>query len=211
MKATNENGKIETCDALRRGQASAYLDGELDAASSALFEAHLKACVACAAALTEQRRLLAVLNSAFAAEQPRARAAMRLPENFAEIVTARAQTDMNGLSARAERVRALRLSLALAIICALILGIAVIAFGGASAFDAVRAFARASESVLSVVGRAVRDASAGGAVVLRAIGAPFVSSSDPVTLAVWSVFACALIALLHLIGGNRREHASERR
>lgn len=205
----NETGKIETCDALRRGQASAYLDGELDTEASALFETHTKSCGACADALTEQRRLLAVLNIAFAAEHPRARETMRLPENFAEIITARAQTDMKGLNARAERVRALRLCLALAIVCALILGIGVIAFGGASAFDAVRAFARASESVLSVAGRTIRDASAGGAVVLRTIGARFVSHPDPVTLTVWSVFACALIALLRLIGGNRGEHASE--
>ncbi len=200
-----ESGKIEICDASWHVQVSAYLDGELNAEASALFEAHVRACRACAALVAEQRRLLAVLDAAFAGASPREPETIQLPKNFAEIVTARAQTDMSGLRMPSERVRALRLCVGLTLGCVLLLLAGAVIFGG----DGVSMFARATESVVGVAGRAGRNASAGGAVVLRAIGGRFVSHFDPVTFAVWVMFAFALIALLRLIGSYHREHVRE--
>ncbi|HVG28925.1 MAG TPA: zf-HC2 domain-containing protein, partial [Pyrinomonadaceae bacterium] len=72
---------------------AAYLDGELSVAESSSFEEHLLACAPCAAALSEQRRLLCLLDAAFA----RAQKKVELPEDFARVVKARAQTDMTSV------------------------------------------------------------------------------------------------------------------
>lgn len=205
----NESHKIESCNscnAAERGQASAYLDGELDPKASNLFEAHIEVCTLCVATLAEQRRLLAVLDAAFSGEALREGEVIRLPKNFAEVVTARAQTDMSGLSAPSEKVRALRLSIGLAMMCAFLLLAGAIMFTGD---ETLSAFASATESVLSMAVRAGRDASAGGTIILRAIGGRFVSQLDSVTFFIWGLFACALIALFRLINSYRGETVSE--
>jgi anti-sigma factor RsiW len=199
----SENQKIESCnscDAPERVQVSAYLDGELDAKASASFEAHIKICAVCAMTLAEQRRLLAVLDAAFASETLGGQESIRLPKNFAEVVTARAQTDMSGLSAPSEKVRALRLSVGLATACAFLLLAGAVMFIGDEKFSA---FASATESILSMAARAGRDASAGGAIILRAVGGRFVSHLDSVTFFIWGLFACALVALFRLINSYR--------
>lgn len=201
----HHSDKTQTCDAALALDVSAYLDGELSEAASALFEAHAKVCAACSAALFEQRRLLAVLNAAFVGEPWHAGdAAIALPKNFAQIVTARAQTDMSGLRIRSERIRAIRLCVVLAALCVFALLVGATAYSGIDGlFHSLRAFGQATQSVLGVAGRAVTDASAGGAVVLRALGGSFVSQSGPVAFVAWAIFACALLMLLRLIGNYR--------
>ncbi|HEX8852022.1 MAG TPA: zf-HC2 domain-containing protein, partial [Pyrinomonadaceae bacterium] len=105
-----ENEQTGSC---RRAEtAAAYLDGELDAAEALLFESHLRECSVCAAALLEQRRLLCLLDTAFAAREE---ACAALPKDFARVVTARAQTDMSGLRSKSEHRTALKICAALTV------------------------------------------------------------------------------------------------
>ena len=203
------NRNTELCDE-PHGQVSAYLDGELEHEASVLFEEHVRTCSSCAATLVEQKRLLAVLDTALFSTQFNGKEAMQLPKNFAQIVSVRAQTHISGLRTRREQSRALLLCVGLALVCGFILFAGTVALmGSARTVDAVRVSARAGESLIGVVGRAGRDASAGGAVVLRAIGGRFVSKFDIVAFTVWLAFAGSLIALLRLIGSYRREHTAE--
>src|SRR3982074_3835795 len=91
-------------------QIAAYLDGELDGASSTVLENHLKECSRCAAELTEQRQLLCAFNSALGQS-----GALPLPKDFAQIVAAHAESDMSGMRGRAEHKRALKYCVLLAV------------------------------------------------------------------------------------------------
>src|SRR5215212_8395803 len=90
-------------------EVAAYLDGELGTGALLAFEEHLKQCRSCAEKLEEQRRLLRTLDMAFSEEKT-----LRLPADFARVVTAHAQTDMSGVREKQERGRALQLCAALA-------------------------------------------------------------------------------------------------
>ncbi len=188
-----------------RAQATAaYLDGELDTAASEAFEAHVKGCTACAATLTEQRRLLCLLDVAFAARAPE-RGGERIPKDFARVVTARAKTDICGpLRRRAERVFAFKL-------CA---GLAVAAFAllGSSLFESALApawaFARSAAGVASLIAHALADAASAAALILRAVGGRLLHGPDATTIFQWAFIAGAALLLLRLIAGYRRAAAN---
>ncbi|MGB8510894.1 MAG: zf-HC2 domain-containing protein, partial [Pyrinomonadaceae bacterium] len=98
-------------DCARTSLTAAYLDGELEAAASSVFELHLKECGDCSAALAEQRRLLCLLDAAFDQTFEKRFAP---PKDFTRVVRARAQTDMTGVRTRSERTLALKICVALA-------------------------------------------------------------------------------------------------
>lgn len=180
---------------------AAYLDGELDAADTLRFERHLDECRACAAALTEQKRLLCLFDAAFDETFERK---LDLPENFTKVVTARAQTDMRGLRAGTEHRRALAL-------CAS-LGVASFALLGATVFGETFAPAvkigRLILSVLAIAAHALADAGHGAAVILRSVGHLLVAEPLHLRLLTWLLFACALALLLRLIGRYHRRDAN---
>ncbi|MDX6696362.1 MAG: hypothetical protein QOF02_3965, partial [Blastocatellia bacterium] len=100
-------------------EIAAYLDGELNAQSAALFDGHLKECADCQSELLEQRRLLCTLDFALGGSED---GDIALPKNFSRVVAAHAQSDLRSL--RSERGRALRLCLALAVLSFALLGAA---------------------------------------------------------------------------------------
>lgn len=186
-----------------RLNASAYLDGELDAAASSSFEKHVRECPACAATLAEQRRLLCLLDHAFGAAPERK---LPLPPNFAEVVTARAHSDMSGVRRRSEHRRALLFCAALASAAFALLGAANL---GAT-LAPIGVAARATGSVLVMAARFFADAVESLLVILRAAGSHLPLDPLSLKLLAWALLASAIVLLLRLIGGYHRARAAER-
>jgi len=187
-----------------RADAVAYLDGELDAVAAGEFERHVVSCHVCAGTLAEQRRLLCALDVAFS-EQPQ-RGEFALPENFAQVVTARAQTDMCSLLRRpSEKRRALSLIILLAV--------ASFALLGASNFGAALAPARSAwnalTTALNVATHTIIETLTGLALILRALGGRLIAEPGSPRLLVWLLFASALFLLLRLITNYHRRRASD--
>jgi predicted anti-sigma-YlaC factor YlaD len=176
---------------------AAYLDGELSVAESSTFEAHLRACAPCAGALSEQRRLLCLLDAAFARAQKR----VELPEDFARVVKARAQTDMTSVRRAGERRRAALLCLALAALALALLGRTAVGEG----LLPLRAALGAGLSVLDMIFHAAAEAFAGGALILRSAGRFVATEPGGVRASLFVALAVAVCALLRLINNYHRE------
>lgn len=97
-----ETAKFETV--CSQSDLAAYLDGELDGAAEARLETHISACEDCFNALKEQKMVLCALNAAMDA-----RIQIELPVNFAKKVAVRAESGLNGLRKREERLMAVTL------------------------------------------------------------------------------------------------------
>lgn len=176
-------------------EVAAYLDGELGASALLAFEEHLKECRSCSQKLGEQRRLLCTLDMAFGEER-----IVALPVDFARVVTAHAQTDMSGVREKQERRRALRLCAVLTLLSFVLLGSAALSD---SVFEPVRLFGRYAGVGLSIFWRALYDAGAAVAVVMRVVSR-FTFESHPVSLVVYLLLAAALIVLQRLIRSYHR-------
>jgi anti-sigma factor RsiW len=189
--------KVEASACRRADAVAAYLDGEMDASESQLFDAHLRECPACVAALGEQKRLLCLFDAAFDETFDKK---FDLPRNFAQVVTARAQTDMSGVRRATEHRRALALGA--------LLGVASFALLGATIFDeALAPFVKVADTfmrVLAIVWHALADAGSGAAVILRTIGNLLIAEPYPFRLLTWFLFAGAVVVLLRLIGSYHR-------
>ena len=178
----------------------AYLDGELDESSIALLDNHLAVCDSCIDEFRLQQRLLAELETALIAD-----AGVELPKNFAQVVAARAQSDLRGVRDPGERRRAFSL-------CAVLLILSVALLGGAAASESVlgpaRLIWRSAAALLSFLGHALYAAGAGIAVLSRGIGGHLLFESWPFGLLILVLFASALFMLRRLIIGYHRTRIS---
>lgn len=202
---------ISTEHACQSEEIAAYLDGELDAHSTMLFEQHLKECADCTHSLQEQRRLLCTLDFAFGGNDV---GDLPLPKNFSQIITAHAQSNLSGLrSERAERRRAVRLCLALAVVSFTLLGSA--AFSD-SVMKPLSLLVRNAGVVLGFAGRALYDFGAGLAVIARAVGGHTIFESSRLAVLAGLLLAIAVFLLPRLISNYHRtrirlEEAAPRR
>ena len=153
----------------RTEEIVAYLDGELDASSLARLEQHLEDCPECAAELRAQQCLHQELNFALIDEP-----ALEMPKNFAQLVAARAQSDMSGVRAPRERRRALRLCGVLAAASFMLLGGTAL---GESVFAPLRAIWKVGVALFSFFGHALYDAGASVAVISRGLTGRLLSQS----------------------------------
>lgn len=147
--------------------------------------------------LAEQRRLLCLLDVALGKT---AQKKLALPVNFAQVVTAHAQSDMSGLRRWSERRRALML-------CAVLALLAIAALGIGNLNKALALFGvvvHALISVLWMIGHTLLDGSAGMAVILRTLGGRFITEPSLLELLTWVLFAGAVVLLLRLISRYRR-------
>ncbi|HEX8846380.1 MAG TPA: zf-HC2 domain-containing protein [Pyrinomonadaceae bacterium] len=169
----------------------AYLDGELEGAPLALLEEHLKECPDCSAELKMQRRLMRELDLSFSSEHE-----VEMPQNFAQVVAARAQSDVSGVRNKRER----RLAAAL---CVILAAISVALLGGAAVRDSIlaplRAVWKGTVALLNFLGHALYDAGAGFAVISRGVGGHLVFDSRLRALLVLLLFVSALFTLRRLI------------
>lgn len=175
-----------------------YLDGELEAGESFVFESHLEACGACAASLAEQRRLLGLIDKAVTDSQK----VVVLPEDFARVVTARAQSDMTRVRGASEKRRAALFVLVLAAAAAALIG----AGGWADLLTPAASVARGLGAAAEFVLRFVADLLAGALLLLRGIGRFFTQAQpDGLTRGVSvAALACAVLLLLRLIAKYHR-------
>jgi anti-sigma factor RsiW len=176
---------------------AAYLDGELSVAESSTFEEHLRACGPCAAALSEQRRLLCLLDAAFARAQKR----VELPEDFARVVKARAQTDMTSVRRVGERRRAALLCLGLAALALALLGARAVGEG----LLPLRAAVGAALSILDMIFHTAAEAFAGAALILRSAGRFVATEPGGVRASFFAALALSVFTLLRLINKYHRE------
>lgn len=180
----------------RSEEIVAYLDGELNAQARAFLEAHLAECAPCAAELEAQKRLLSELDFALSTD-----AGIGMPKNFAQIVAARAQSDLSGVRDARERRRAFRL-------CVMLTTVAVALLGGAAVSESVlaplRAIWKGGVALFNFLGHALYDAGAGVAVISRGVGGHLLFESRSGSVLVLLLFVSALFMLRRLIVGYHR-------
>jgi putative zinc finger protein len=140
---------------------AAYVDGELGGAALTRFEQHVKECAACAHELRLQRQLLCTLDVAFNDQT-----AFDLPNNFARVVTARAENDLSGMRNRSERRRALQLCAVLALVAFSLLGAAT----RTVVLDPLRSFFRTTRVLFDLVWQSISQVGSSALVLIRVIG-----------------------------------------
>lgn len=178
---------------------AAYVDGELDADLTVLFEEHLEGCDYCRAELRAHRLFVCELDAALtdSVEIP-------VPAGFSKMVAARAATDMRGVRTRSEHRKALSICLVLALA-----GFALI---GATARDAIFAlgesFVAASVSVGGVLSNVVYDVGAAVAVVFGVLSRKLIVESGSLG-PVLVLLVLAVLVLSRLIFNYHRTGATE--
>jgi anti-sigma factor RsiW len=189
-------GQEKICD---RNLITAYVDGELEADVTLLFEDHLESCASCRAELRAHRLFVCALDAVMAdsAEVP-------VPAGFSRMVAARASSDMRGVRTRSEHRKAL-------LIC-LILALGGFALLGATARHAIFIVAeRLVTTALGLAGflaTAIYDTVAGLAVILRLLSRKvIVETGSLVPLLI--VLALAILILSRLISHYHRTGATE--
>ena len=172
---------------------AAYLDGELAAGESFVFESHLESCGACAASLSEQRRLLGLIEAAVTGSQK----VVVLPDDFARVVTARAQSDMARVRGASEKRRAALFILALAAAASALIG----AGGWGELFAPAAAVARGLAAASDMALHSAAEVAGGAMLLLRGAGRFFTQARpDGATrLAAVAALACAVLLLLRLV------------
>jgi anti-sigma factor RsiW len=178
---------------------AAYVDGELDAGLTILFEKHLESCASCREELRAHRMFVCELDAALtdSVEIP-------VPADFSRMVAARATSDMRGVRTRSENRKALSICIVLALA-----GFALI---GATARDVLFAFGErivaASISVGGFLSGVVYDAGAAVAVIFGFLSRKLiVETGSWVPLLV--LLPVAILILSRLISDYHRTGATE--
>ena len=175
---------------------AAYLDGELEASAGALLEQHLLECRVCNAELNAQRLFLRELEATLTLAPD-----LPVPSNFAQIVAARAESDMSGVRDGREHKRAFRFCL--------ILGLASFALLGAAASNAVffsgRTVASQIFGIFGLLWTTLYDAAVGLTVISRVISGGLVPESSFAGLAAL-LLALGVVLLSLLISSYHRHH-----
>lgn len=179
--------------------ASAYVDGELDADLTLLFEEHLNGCAHCRRELQAHRLFMCELDAALTDGVE-----ISVPAGFSKMIATRATTDMRGVRTRPEHRKALGICLALALG-----GFALI---GATARDAI--FAIGKQVIATAVGigeflsSVVYDAGAAVAVVFGVLSRKLIVETGSLVPVVLLLIAAVLI-LSRLISKYHRAGATE--
>lgn len=182
-----------------RNLFAAYVDGELDADLTVLFEEHLPSCTSCRAELRAHRLFVCELDAAFnqSAEIP-------VPDNFSRMVAARAASDMRGVRTHSEHRKALS-------IC-LILALAGFALVGATARDTIfmiaGKFVAKMFGLIEFVGSVAYEFGAGLAVIFRVLGRKFIIETGSL-VPMLVLLAFAVLILSRLISDYHRSGATE--
>ena len=169
---------------------AAYLDGQLDIAAMDQFEAHVAGCQLCRVELNAQRQFLCELDSILSTPKE-----LSIPEDFARIVSARAESDMRGVRTGGERRRALLFCLALGLAAFVLLG----ATAGASLLIGAALLTNKVLGVMSLLWTTLYDAAIGMTIVSRVIVKMFLPESPLTSLAALLVLVLAVASLSHLI------------
>jgi Predicted transmembrane transcriptional regulator (anti-sigma factor) len=189
-------GHEKICD---RNLIAAYVDGELEAGATLLFEDHLQSCAPCRAELRVHRLFVCELDAALteSAEIP-------VPENFSRMIAARASSDMSGVRTRSENRKALSICVILALGGFALVG----ARTSRGIFAVAQKFITTSLDLLGFLATAAYDTVAGLAVIFRVLSRKIIvetGSLGPVLV----LLAFAVLILSRLIANYHRTGATE--
>jgi predicted anti-sigma-YlaC factor YlaD len=177
----------------------AYIDGELESFSHAIFSAHLDECATCRSELRAQQQFICELDSVLANEIN-----VSVPADFSRVVAARAVSDMSGVRSAAENRKALT-------IC-LVFGLAGFALLGAASrqltFGLMQKLFRRIFGLADFVWNTVYDSIASLAVISRVLGRKFIVETGNVTVAI-VLLALAVLLLSRLISNYHRAGAMD--
>lgn len=194
MSVTTRQEKI--CE---RNLIAAYVDGELEADATVLFEEHLESCAPCRAELRAHQLFVCELDAALTETGE-----IQVPAEFSRMVAARASSDMRGVRTRSENRKALG-------IC-LILALGGFALLGATARDAIFMIAEKFVStffgVAGFISTVVYDTVAGLAVIFRVLSRKIIVESGSLG-PVLVLLAVAILILSRLIHNYHRTSATE--
>jgi len=179
---------------------AAYLDGELSGVALQDFEAHLQACAACAAELRSQRQLLCTLDVAFNESR-----SFELPQNFARVVTAHAESDLSGMRSKGERHRALQVCAVLALVSFALLGTAARTL----IIEPTQSLLHLAATIVDFGWRIAYDAGTGLAVIIRVLGRAIVSGPYGLGPGLLLVFIISIFLLSFLIAKYHRAQIIE--
>lgn len=178
---TTRDSKIE-CP---HRELAAYIDGELTPRETIELELHLSACRSCAAELNEQKRLLCALDFALEGERE-----FKLPENFARVVAANAESRVSGLRSPKERLNAGFVMAALFL--TFLLGF------GSQVKTVAETFVRFGEQILTVgnfTAHLIYNVGAGASLLLRSVGSQLIYNRSAPLLFIAAFFVAVLFAL----------------
>ena len=184
------------CD---RGLAGAYVDGELDADLTKLFEDHLESCADCRFELRAHRLFICELDAALtgSGEVP-------MPRDFSKIIATRATTDMRGVRTRSENRKALTICIILALGGGALLGVTALT----TVFRIAEKFVTTVFGLASLVASAVYDTAAGLVVIFRVVSRKMIIETG----SLWPMLvllAFGVLILSRLISNYHRSGATE--
>lgn len=174
---------------------ASYIDGDLDSVLRSDLEEHIKQCDRCNSELQAQRLFMCELNSALANPFD-----MAVPANFAQVVAVHAESDMRGVRSRAEHTRALRFCLILGMAAFALLGVT----SSKAVISSVQLFANKTLGIVGLFVKAIYDAAAGFAVIVRVLSRGLISDSRFAGLAGLLIVALAIGLLSLLIARYHR-------
>jgi anti-sigma factor RsiW len=177
----------------------AYVDGELDADLTLLFEAHLESCADCRFELRAHRLFVCELDAALTGSGE-----IPVPRDFSRIIAMRATTDMRGVRTRSEHRKALT-------IC-IVLALGGFAFVGMTALNGVFKIAEKLVATIfglaSFIATAVYDIAAGAVVIFRVVSRKYIIETG----SLWPMLvllAFGVFILSRLISHYHRSGATE--
>jgi hypothetical protein len=176
---------------------AAYLDGEMNGDELSRFELHICECKRCVGEIENQKRLLNALDFALDVEKK----GLELPKNFTKVVAKTAESNMRGVRQYSERKKALRISVALALLSFVLLGGASLS---ESIISPVQRVFKVAGSISEMIGRVIYDAGLGVVVIVRAVSRHFIFDSNALNLFFFCLFMFALFFLSRLILRHRR-------
>lgn len=109
--------KYSAMSACPSEEIAAYIDGELGTALEADMDAHFSVCQVCSFELNQQKRFLMELDAGLSCGDT-----IKLPHNFAKVIVANAESNVNGLRCSGERYDAFFVCAGLALFTLFVLG-----------------------------------------------------------------------------------------
>ena len=184
------------CD---RGLVGAYVDGELDADLTRLFEDHLESCADCRFELRAHRLFVCELDAAMSDSDE-----IPVPRDFSRIIATRATTDMRGVRTRSEHRKALTICIILALGGFALVGVTAVN----TVFSIAEKFVTTVFGLASFVASAVYDTAAGLVVIFRVVSRKMIIETG----SLWPMLvllAFAVLILSRLISNYHRSGATE--
>jgi len=164
-----------------------YLEGDLDPSMISSLEQHLSVCRECRDEVRLQKQMLCELDAAFSSP-----AELEVPQDFARMVAAQAESDMSGARTGAERKKALQLSLLLGLASFSLIGVTA----GGSLLAAGEILSAKIVFLVSLLGKALYDAGAGLAVILRVASGALLPDAFSVLVLLLLLLAVLLLTIL---------------